>query len=163
MVTTLRTVQIVSSHNILDGKPIIENRRISVQQIVEYHIYEGWSIERIEEVLTLRPAEVYAALAYYHDHREEIDAAIRENDEAFDEVDEHSLDQEQLLSVLDDYLSTKQAAHALGISERRVRQLCDAGKIPAKKVGINWLIHPSALELDEVKNRKSGRPSRAHQ
>jgi excisionase family DNA binding protein len=162
MVTQLKTVQIVSSPNVLDGKPCIENRRISVEQVVEHHLYEGWSIERLEQSFSLRPAEIYAALAYYYDHRDEIDAAIHENDEAFEDEDGRGSDQEQLLNLLENYLSTRQVAQKLGISERRVRQLCDEGRIPAKKVGINWFIHPSALDLDEVKNRKPGRPGNEH-
>jgi uncharacterized protein (DUF433 family) len=85
MVTRLKTVQIVSSPSILDGKPIIENRRISVQQVVEYYLYEGWSVDKLEQTLGLRAAEIHAALAYYYDHRGEIDSAIRENDAAFEE------------------------------------------------------------------------------
>jgi len=158
MGTYLRTVQIVSSPMILDGKPCIENRRISVQQVVEHHIYESWSIEKLSDVLDLRPAEVHAALAYYYDHREEIDSAIRENDSAFDEDDDVLTHDDQLLGILDELLSTQEAAQQLGISERRVRQLCEDGKLPARKLGSNWFIHPSSVDLDEVKNRRPGRP-----
>jgi excisionase family DNA binding protein len=158
MPTPLKTIQIVSSPNVLGGKPCIEGHRISVQQIVEFYKYERWSMEELEQTLGLRPAEVHAALAYYFDHQDEIETAIRENDDEFEEDDE-LYDADKFLNFLNSYLSTKQAAKQLGISERRVRQLIDDGRLSAKKVGVNWFIHPSSLEVESIKNRKSGRPA----
>ncbi len=67
---------------IASGKPRIANRRITVQNIVIWHEWMGLSADEIASEYGLTLADVYAALAYYHDHRAEIDAAIRA-DEAF--------------------------------------------------------------------------------
>jgi uncharacterized protein (DUF433 family) len=63
------------------GKPRIAGRRITVQNIVVWHEYLGKGADEIcaEHDLTL--AEVYAALAYYFDHREEIDQSLRDDEE----------------------------------------------------------------------------------
>ncbi|MEY2395129.1 MAG: hypothetical protein QOF94_1474 [Acidobacteriaceae bacterium] len=51
--------------------------RIRVAQIVADHLGYGWSAEEIiRQYPHLTPAEVHAALAYYFDHREEIDAEL---------------------------------------------------------------------------------------
>jgi excisionase family DNA binding protein len=153
----LKTIQIVSSPDLLGGKPCIEGRRITVQQVVEHHLYLGWTLEEMQAAFDLRPAEVYAALAYYYDHREEIDRAITASHAAWQTADQHTAPD---LAVLDHFLSTRQAAKRLGISKRRVRQLCESGRLsPAKKLGTNWFIHPDALESGAVKNRKPGRPA----
>lgn len=158
MATELKTVQIVSAPDILGAKPCIEGRRITVQQIVEYHLVLGWTLDQLQETFDLRPAEVYAALGYYYDHQDEIDQAI----EVTQAVGQEAADQTASdLSVLDTLLSTSQVARRLGISERRVRRLCETGGLtPARKAGVNWFIHPDALERDEVKHRKPGRPTR---
>jgi len=59
------------------GKPHIAGHRIKVQHIAVWHNRMGMSPEEIVATnpgLTL--AAVYAALAYYHGHRAEIDADI---------------------------------------------------------------------------------------
>ena len=65
------------------GKPHVAGTRIKVQHITIWHARMGMSPEEIGATypgLTL--AAVYAALAYYHGHRAEIDADI-EADERF--------------------------------------------------------------------------------
>lgn len=64
------------------GKPRIAGRRITVQNIVVWHEHLGQGADEIAEAHELTLADVYAALAYFFDHRPEIDASIR-NDEAF--------------------------------------------------------------------------------
>lgn len=54
-------------------------------------------------------------------------------------------------------LTTNQAAARLGISPRRVRALITSGRLPATRVGRDWLIHPA--DLARVQNRRPGRPS----
>lgn len=67
------------------GKPRIAGHRITVQDIVTWHEMLGRSVDEISADHGLSPAEVHAALAYYFDHRKEIDAAMRES-EAFVEI-----------------------------------------------------------------------------
>ena len=61
------------------GEPARLDRlpRIRVAQIVADHLGYGWSAEEIvRQYPHLTPAEVHAALAYYFDHAEEIDAEL---------------------------------------------------------------------------------------
>ena len=59
------------------GKPRISGHRITVQDVVIWHERLGLSADEIATGYGLSLADVYAALAYYYDHREEIDQAIR--------------------------------------------------------------------------------------
>lgn len=70
---------------IVGGKPRIAGRRISVQNIVVWHERMGRSADEISTEYDLTLADVYAALAYYFDHRAQIDESIREG-EAFAEA-----------------------------------------------------------------------------
>lgn len=63
------------------GKPRLAGRRITVQHIAIQHERLGLSVDEIASEYDLELADVYAALAYYHDHRAEVDAAIRADDE----------------------------------------------------------------------------------
>jgi uncharacterized protein (DUF433 family) len=62
------------------GKPRIAGRRITVQDIVFWHERSAISADEIASEYDLSLADVYAALAYYFDHREEIDQSIAEDD-----------------------------------------------------------------------------------
>ena len=64
---------------IAGGKPRIAGRRISVQDIVVWHERMGRSADEICADYDLSLADVYAALAYYFDHREEVDRSLEEN------------------------------------------------------------------------------------
>jgi uncharacterized protein (DUF433 family) len=65
------------------GKPRIAGHRIRVEDVVVWHDRLGQSVDEIvSRFPQLSLADVYAALAYYHDHREEIDAQM-EVDERF--------------------------------------------------------------------------------
>ncbi len=64
------------------GKPRIAGRRITVQDIALWHERLGRSADEIATEYDLMLSDVYAALAYYFDHREDIDQQI-ERDEAF--------------------------------------------------------------------------------
>lgn len=55
-------------------------------------------------------------------------------------------------------LSTADAAEVLGISERRVRALCAAGRM-GRQVGTTWVITPEDIEANKV--RKPGRPAKS--
>jgi len=62
------------------GKPRIAGRGLTVQDIVIWHERMGQSADEIAAEHDLDIADVYAALAYYFDHREAIDAAMLESD-----------------------------------------------------------------------------------
>ncbi len=59
-------------------KPHIAGHRITVQNIVIWHERMGLSADEIASEYDLSLSEVYAALAYYHDHHAEIDQSIRD-------------------------------------------------------------------------------------
>lgn len=64
------------------GKPHVVGHRITVQNIVIWHEWVGLSADEIASTYHISIADVYAALAYFHDHRNEIESSI-ENDDAF--------------------------------------------------------------------------------
>ncbi len=56
-------------------------------------------------------------------------------------------------------LSTLEVAAALGVTVARVQQMIWAGRLPAQKVGRDYVINEDDLKL--VKDRKTGRPPKA--
>ena len=68
------------------GKPRIAGRRITVAQIAIWHERMGRSVDEIATEYDLELADVHAALAYYFDHREEIDTAISEAEDWINEL-----------------------------------------------------------------------------
>lgn len=57
-----------------------------------------------------------------------------------------------------EFLTTREAAEILNVSDARIRQLIYAGRLPSQKIGQMNLIKKSDLEL--VKDRKAGRPKK---
>ena len=70
---------IEATPGICGGKPRIAGHRITVQQIAIWHDRMGVSADEIASEYDLELSDVYAALAYYFDHREEMDKAIEES------------------------------------------------------------------------------------
>lgn len=71
---------IVRIEGVLGGQPVIEGTRIAVWHVVGYYYKVGMSVEDIlAEWDYLQPAQIFSALAYYHDHRDEIDSVRDEN------------------------------------------------------------------------------------
>jgi len=80
MVTSLDD-HIVITPGVVGGKPRIAGHRIKVQHVAIWHNEMKMSVTEIAEDYNLSIADVYAALAYYHDHREEIDKDIKDDEE----------------------------------------------------------------------------------
>ena len=73
---------ITTDPNICGGSPIIGGTRFPVRSIVMYILRHGLTPEELVSrfpLLTL--AQVYDALAYYYDNREDIEKDISENTE----------------------------------------------------------------------------------
>ena len=70
--------RIQSRPGVLGGKPCIAGRRVAVEHIAVWHERLGISADEIAGEYDLELADVYAALAYYFAHREEINRSIRE-------------------------------------------------------------------------------------
>jgi uncharacterized protein (DUF433 family) len=68
---------IVSTPDTCGGKPRVAGTRIQVKHLVVMHERQGMSPEEIvSELPHLTLADIYSALAFYHDHRETINAEI---------------------------------------------------------------------------------------
>ena len=64
------------------GKPHVTGHRVKVQHVALWHERQGKSADEIvAEHPGLTLADVHAALAYYYDNRQQIDADIREDDD----------------------------------------------------------------------------------
>lgn len=68
------------------GKPRIAGHRITVQNIMIWHERMGMTADEIASEYGLTLGDIYAALAYYYDHRAEIDEAIRAGEELVAEL-----------------------------------------------------------------------------
>jgi uncharacterized protein (DUF433 family) len=72
-------VRIVSTPGICGGRPRIDGHRITVEDVAIWHERMGMSPD---EIVSSRPtitlSDVHAALAYYYENRERIDADIEE-------------------------------------------------------------------------------------
>lgn len=78
---------ITKNPKVRGGKPCIEGTRVAVEDIV-FYFHRGYPPERIpEEFPQLNLAQVYAAISYYHDRKDEVDASIRRSDGATKELE----------------------------------------------------------------------------
>lgn len=81
----LTTSHLESSADVRGGMPRVAGTGITVSDIVIMHLRLGLSVEEIAGKYELLLSAVYDALAYYHDHRAEVDQTIEE-DAAFEEA-----------------------------------------------------------------------------
>jgi uncharacterized protein (DUF433 family) len=70
---------IESATDIRGGKPRIAGTRMTVADLVVMHVCLGQPLPEIAEQSDLSLASVYAAMAYYYDHREEIDHSLEQD------------------------------------------------------------------------------------
>jgi len=68
---------IVSDPNLQDGQPMIADRHIRVVDIVASHLYRGLNATELATNFKLDLGQVYAALAYYYQHKSELDEVMR--------------------------------------------------------------------------------------
>ena len=81
------TDRIVSKPGICGGKPCIAGTRVRVQDIYVWHELQGRSADEIvSEFPQVTMGDVYAALTYYWDHRDEIHAQMQESAEFVDRM-----------------------------------------------------------------------------
>lgn len=73
---------IETTPGVAGGRPRIAGHRIRVQDIVIWHERLGKSPDEIATEHDLSLSDIYAALAYYHDHRDQIEEDMRA-DESF--------------------------------------------------------------------------------
>jgi uncharacterized protein (DUF433 family) len=134
--TTLETIHIVLTPDVLSGKPRIDGHRISVQQVAEYCVQGSMSADVFADSYGLDLSEVHAALSYYHAHREEIDADIQTEADWAEQI-KAALESSD---VLDQVITAPAVALEYKVTPHAVRDAIRHGWIEARKVGGTWLI-----------------------
>jgi uncharacterized protein (DUF433 family) len=71
---------ITRSPDVRGGKPRIVDTRMAVEDVAMLHLKLGYGLVEIAGQYGLSVASVYAAMAYYFDHREEIDLRTVQED-----------------------------------------------------------------------------------
>ena len=66
------------------GRVRIAGTRITVDDVALMHLRLGLSLEQIVGKYQLDPAAVHASMAYYYDHKDEVDRRIAEDESYFD-------------------------------------------------------------------------------
>jgi uncharacterized protein (DUF433 family) len=80
MVPPVISEHIETTPGVCGGKPRIAGHRIRVEDIVAWHERQGLSPDEIvSHFPQLTLGDVYAALAYYHDHGEAIRQAMQDD------------------------------------------------------------------------------------
>ena len=72
-----------------DGVLILSGTRVKVVQIVRDHLAYRWDADQIQRQyphLNLTLGQIHSALAYYYDHKEEMDRYIEETDRLVEEM-----------------------------------------------------------------------------
>lgn len=139
---------IVKTPGVLGGSARIAGRRFAVYDVVMLYYDQNTTVEEFKEHFNLEPAEVFAALAYYHDHREEIDAEIAEVNRIVAELPDTSYLKEKLLRRWQERhghdpnqeMTVTEVAQEYGISPQAVREACQKSWVAARKSGATWLI-----------------------
>jgi uncharacterized protein (DUF433 family) len=92
MERAMTTAPVIKEHiEIVDGaggpKAVIAGHRVRVIDIVAWHEKLGLSVDEIltDYVPTITRADIYAALAYYWDHRDEIEQRIAEENRIWEQ------------------------------------------------------------------------------
>jgi uncharacterized protein (DUF433 family) len=73
---------ITKTPGVCGGRACIAEHRVRVQDIVVWHEERGYCADEIVDMFPgITLADVHAALAYYFDHREEIEDEFKKSDE----------------------------------------------------------------------------------
>lgn len=84
---TLAIPRIVRTPGVCGGKPRIDGHRIKVEHVAICHERLGMSPDEIvSDHPSINLAQVHAALAYYYEHKDEIDADIEEGKRFVEEL-----------------------------------------------------------------------------
>lgn len=80
METVHNITSIVSNPEIRNGRPIIAGTTLMVMDVAAAHIYHGQNADEIAQGYDITLAQAYAALAYYYEHKTDIDRALKESE-----------------------------------------------------------------------------------
>ena len=78
MATMLRLNLLSSDPKVRGGRPCLAGTGIRVLDVVAVMLFHDQTPAEIAEAYALSLAQVHAALAYYYEHKAEIDADLRE-------------------------------------------------------------------------------------
>jgi len=85
--TTVTSKHIEVTPGVCGGRARIAGHRIRVQDVVVWHEQKGMSPDEIvSRYPTINLADVYAVLAYYHDHFHEIRRQMQEDEDLVREM-----------------------------------------------------------------------------
>lgn len=85
--SSMETAHITKTPGVCGGRACIKGHRIRVMDIVVWHEMRNYSAEEIVEMFPgITLADVYAALTYYFDNREEIDSDFVTNEALAEEL-----------------------------------------------------------------------------
>jgi uncharacterized protein (DUF433 family) len=90
-ITNIGTL-IVRDPEIRGGRPRLAGTGVTVRSIVIWYQQGSTPEQIVHQFGHLTLAQVYAALAYYHANRDEIDADLAEEDRLFDALTAEQLD-----------------------------------------------------------------------
>ena len=79
MITTTEHPYIIRDNDIPEGEPVVKDTRTPVRAIVEWWKFGASPDEILENLPHLTLSQVFDALSYYADHRDEIEKYIAEN------------------------------------------------------------------------------------
>jgi uncharacterized protein (DUF433 family) len=151
--TVLAIEHIVKTPGVVGGEPRIAGRRLPVHRIVYEHEVQGTPVGEITEIYDLTPAQVYAALAYYYDHKAEIDRLIAEEGKLAPPPESDALRRtlkqrwaERKGADPDQEMTVTEISQEYGISPQAIREACKKEWIPARKSGSAWLIRRHVAE-----------------
>lgn len=77
MLTIQSINQIATDNRVRNGRPYIIGTSVTVADVAIVKIYHGQDADGIAQWYGLDLPQVYAALAYYYEHKEVMDAEIR--------------------------------------------------------------------------------------
>jgi uncharacterized protein (DUF433 family) len=72
---------IVRLEGVCGGEPVVDGLRVTVRHVATLHV-RGETIPEIAEALGLTEAQVFHALSYFFDHRDEIAALMAQEEQA---------------------------------------------------------------------------------
>ena len=86
---TIQSIDLIATNpDVRGGRPCLAGTGIEVTTIVIAHLFHDQSAGEIASDYGVPIAQVYAALAYYYEHKDELDAMMRERERLADEYRE---------------------------------------------------------------------------
>ncbi len=89
METTIQSINLITTNpQVRNGRPCIAGTSLEVAVVAIAKIVHGQSPEEIAADYNLSLPQVYAALAYYYEHKDEMDAMIQQRHELSKKIKE---------------------------------------------------------------------------